>query len=515
MKTKIIRLLNPAFRTFQAATFTVGVTYCLAIGFTVLSSAVEAQTKSPFPSDAPVNSSSTKKVVGEIKSITGVVSLQTAEGKNKFASTGTKLNVGDVINTQKKSGAVLVFVDTTQIALRPSTQFVVENYEYQPEQPIADKAEFKLVKGGLRTLTGLIGKRGTSDAFSMKSETATIGIRGTDFSARICKGRECDDLAKGESEREGVTNLSTVGAAGRLSQVNGEISAKAADGKQRKLVKGSAVFAGDVITSSEAGFAVISLADGGRLTVPGGGQVEIAAYRYSPESPKTSVASFQLLKGAVRAVTGAIAKAEPANVKFFTQTATVGIRGTAFDMSCTTGQSGEFTFTQCSAGSSVNVEMREGSTQITTPNGNLLLTQGQSAFVTPNTLIPNLSPQPLNILNKNPSPGPLPENTPANFETLSSTPMSELGGGKDAPQGGQQGKSRDSTDSNELYVAVNDGTVVLRNGNETPVEVNRGEGAIVRTFTNLPPVILNSPPQVLTRDATLAAPAFVAPQCAP
>lgn len=507
MKNQTIRLINPIANAFQMA--------LVSISILASPAAVWAQTKSPFPADAPVNASSSKKVVGEIKSITGLVSLQSAEGKSKFASAGTKLNVGDVINTQKKSGAVLVFVDTTQIALRPSTQFVVENYEYQPEQPIADKAEFKLVKGGLRTLTGLIGKRGTSDAFSMKSETATIGIRGTDFSARICKGRECEDLAKGESEREGVTNLSTVGAAGRLSQVNGEISAKAPDGKQRKLVKGSAVFAGDVVTSPEGGFAVISLADGGRLTVPGGGQVEIAAYRYSPESPKTSVASFQLLKGAVRAVTGAIAKAEPANVKFFTQTATVGIRGTAFDMSCTTGQTGEIVFTQCTAGSSVNVEMREGTTQITTPNGNLVLNQGQSAFVTPNTLIPNLSPQPLNILKTNPSPGPLPENTPANFETLSSTPMSELSGSKDKPQSNPQDKSGGGNDSNELYVAVNDGTVILRNGNDIPVEVNRGEGAIIRTFTGLPPVILNSPPQVLTRDATLAAPAFVAPQCAP
>lgn len=507
MKIKLVSLLKPMSN----------VLYMALMSATLLAapSTLWAQTKSPFPQDASANSSSTKKVVGEIKSITGLVSLQSAEGKSKFASAGTKLNVGDVINTQKKSGAVLIFVDTTQIALRPSTQFVVENYEYQPEQPIADKAEFKLVKGGLRTLTGLIGKRGTSDAFSMKSETATIGIRGTDFSARICKGNECSDLAKGESEREGVTNLSTVGAAGRLSQANGEISAKSAEGKLRKLTRGSAVFPGDVISSPESGFAVISLADGGRLTVPGGGQVEISAYRYSPESPKTSVASFQLLKGAVRAVTGAIAKAEPSNVKFFTQTATVGIRGTAFDMSCTTGQSAEITFTQCSSTSSLNVEMREGSTQITTPNGSLILTQGQTAFVNPITLIPNLSPQPLNILNKNPSPGPLPENTPANFETLSSTPMSELGSNRENTSRGQQGKNGQDDESKELYVAVNDGTVILRNGNEVPVEVNRGEGAVIRTFTNLPPVILNSPPQVLSRDATLASPAFVAPQCAP
>ena len=141
--------------------------------------AQNVQAKDLMPNATQSAEPSGKPSVGMIKVVTGLVNLQTADGKNKFAGAGTKLNVGDIINTQAKSTTVLEFVDTTQVALRPNTRFVVENYEYQPEQPIADKAEFKLVKGGLRTLTGLIGKRGSADAFSMKSETATIGIRGT------------------------------------------------------------------------------------------------------------------------------------------------------------------------------------------------------------------------------------------------------------------------------------------------------------------------------------------------
>jgi len=442
-----------------------------------------------------------KAVVGTIKVVTGLVNLQTAEGKNKFASAGTKLNVGDVINTQAKSTTVLEFVDTTQVALRPNTRFVVENYEYQPEQPIADKAEFKLVKGGLRTLTGLIGKRGSADAFSMKSETATIGIRGTDFTARICKSNECTRLAKGESDKAAATNTSTADVAGRISQVTGELFAVSVEGKRRALQKGSAVFAGETIDVSEGGFAVLSMADSTRLTLPGGSSMQVAAYRYAPASPQTSVASFKLLKGAVRAVTGAIAKAEPNNVKFFTETATVGIRGTAIDISCTSVSGG---LVVCSGGANLTVELRNGQIIVTSANLNTVINAGQSAVIPAGNTNIQVINSLANVLGNVPNAGPLPETTPANFETLSSTPVQSLTQG-----------SGSSDEGSQLFVAVNDGTIVITNSNQAPLEVNRGEGAFVQTLSNLPPQLLTAPPDVIVQDITLSAPPFSAPQCAP
>jgi hypothetical protein len=428
-----------------------------------------------------------------------LVNLQTAEGKNKFASAGTKLNVGDVINTQAKSTAMLEFIDTTQVALRPNTRFVVEKYEYQPEQPIADKAEFKLVKGGLRTLTGLIGKRGSADAFSMKSETATIGIRGTDFTARLCQGDECARLARGESEKASVTNTSNADVAGRVSQLTGTLVAVSAEGKRRNLVKASAVFASDTVEVSEGGFAVLSMADSTRLTLPGGSSMLVAAYRYAPASPQTSVASFKLLKGAVRAVTGAIAKADPNNVKFFTETATVGIRGTALDIACTSVSGG---LVVCSGGANLTVELRDGQIVVTSNGATSLLNAGQSAIIPAGSVNIQVQNALANVLGNVPDSGPLPENTPSNFESLSSTPVSTL----------QQGTQEEGA---QLFVAVNDGTIIITNSTQPPLEVNRGEGAFVQTLTNAPPQLLTAPPDVLVQDATLSAPPFAAPQCAP
>lgn len=460
----------------------------------------------PFFAHAQGMSKPEKTVVGTIKVVTGLVNLQTEDGKNRFASAGTKLFKGDVINTQAKSTAMLEFIDTTQVALRPNSRFVVENYEYQPEQPVADKAEFRLVKGGLRTLTGLIGKRGSADAFSMKSETATIGIRGTDFTARICKGNECSRLPAGEVEKATVNNTSMADVAGRVSQITGQLSAKAGDGKLRNLQRASAVFAGDVLEVAEGGFAVLSMADNTRLTLPGGSSMQVAAYRYVPASPETSVASFKLLKGAVRAVTGAISKAEPKNVKFFTETATVGIRGTALDMSCTSASTGPggVVLVQCSGGATFTVEMRDGQILVTSATSNTLVSAGQTASIQAGQLNVNIINGLPNLLNQVPNSGPLPEQTPANFESLSSTPVESIAG--------QPGGNGEET---QLFVSVNDGTIVVTNSNQSPLEVNRGEGAFVQTQTNLPPQLLVAPPDVIVRDNTLAAPPFTAPQCAP
>ncbi len=52
-------------------------------------------------------------------------------------------------------------------------------------KPQEDGALLRLLKGGLRTVTGLMGKR-RPDAFQLGTATATIGIRGTDFVVRVC-----------------------------------------------------------------------------------------------------------------------------------------------------------------------------------------------------------------------------------------------------------------------------------------------------------------------------------------
>src|SRR5690606_26622616 len=62
------------------------------------------------------------------------------------------------------------------------------NVEAEPE----DNAFFRLLKGGFRAVTGLIGKN-DRERFRVRTPVATIGIRGTDFEARLCDG-DCFDI---------------------------------------------------------------------------------------------------------------------------------------------------------------------------------------------------------------------------------------------------------------------------------------------------------------------------------
>ena len=458
--------------------------------------------------------------VGEIRTVSGIVSLKTAEGKNRFIAEGSKLFVGDVLTTEKESTAVLYFLDTSQVALRPSTRFVVQAFEFQPETPNADHAQFKLLKGGMRAVTGLIGKRGNTDAYQLQSETATIGIRGTDFSARLCKANgDCDDSIKDRKD-VATTNATTSDVAGRISLIEGETKIISEKGKMRFAIKGSAVFAGDTVEVADDATVVIAMADNTRLTLPSGAKFQVTQYRYNPDSPDTSFASFKLLKGAVRTVTGLIGKAKPENVSFSTPTATVGIRGTAFDLACTTVTNEDAVLVQCSGGTTVAVDMREGQVAVTTDKGTVNVGAGQQAVIANASAPPVIVTTPINLFKGFVTPPPLPEKTPSNFNQLSSVDTAKPMSGKPSPIPSQSnpasraetGQSEKGADSSVLFVAVNDGAVLVSNGNQQ-VMVNRGEGALVQTQTRLPPQFLIAPPAIIQRDGSLSAPPFVAPQC--
>ena len=56
--------------------------------------------------------------------------------------------------------------------------------EFVLDQPgRSDSLVMNLLRGGLRVVTGAISKRGT--AARLSTPTATVGIRGTDFDARL------------------------------------------------------------------------------------------------------------------------------------------------------------------------------------------------------------------------------------------------------------------------------------------------------------------------------------------
>ena len=122
------------------------------------------------------------QVAGTVTQLSGPMMAKKADGKVKILSLKSEVEAGDTLVTEKNTYALVKFIDNSEITLKPSTTFVVEQFAYQADQPDGDRASFNLVKGGLRSLSGLLGKR-SKEKFSLKTPVATIGIRGTYFTA--------------------------------------------------------------------------------------------------------------------------------------------------------------------------------------------------------------------------------------------------------------------------------------------------------------------------------------------
>jgi len=125
---------------------------------------------------------------GSVTQLSGTLSVQKADGTVRILSQKSDIAAGDVINTQRDSFAQIKFGDGAQVTLKPNTSVKIENFNFTQEEPQKDSFFYKLVKGGLRAVSGMIGKRGDPDAYKLGTETATIGIRGTTFGADDCTG---------------------------------------------------------------------------------------------------------------------------------------------------------------------------------------------------------------------------------------------------------------------------------------------------------------------------------------
>jgi hypothetical protein len=121
---------------------------------------------------------------GTVQHLSGTLSVQRPDGAVRLLAERSEVFVGDVLATERDSYAQLRFTDGGQVTLRPGTQVRIEGYSYDERRPERDNFAMQLLKGGLRSLTGFIGKRTNNrNAYRMVTSTATIGIRGTDYSA--------------------------------------------------------------------------------------------------------------------------------------------------------------------------------------------------------------------------------------------------------------------------------------------------------------------------------------------
>ncbi len=130
---------------------------------------------------------------GKVIAISGTINAVAPDGKTRVLQKGASIRSGDTLVTDKKSRVDVRFSDESLVHLRPETRFRIDDYAYAgavsenaktASGGSAPRSFFSLIKGGFRAVSGLIAKIKRSNV-AVVTPTATIGIRGTDYTASL------------------------------------------------------------------------------------------------------------------------------------------------------------------------------------------------------------------------------------------------------------------------------------------------------------------------------------------
>lgn len=144
--------------------------------------------------------------VGDVSVRRGPASLPVVKGQ--------LIESGDNIVTGTSGQTQIRFSDGGLVSLAPNSQFNINRYADENDAG-KDSFAVSFLRGGMRAITGLIGKR-KSENYKVTTNTATIGIRGSAFSAKINPDGTMD-VAGEQDTIEVCTN------AGCVSLIVGEI----------------------------------------------------------------------------------------------------------------------------------------------------------------------------------------------------------------------------------------------------------------------------------------------------
>ena len=318
------------------------------------------------------------QTVGEVDFARGVGFAQAVGQTPRTLGKGLVLKEGDRLTTTDDSLAVIKMQDGTRMTVRPNSEILIQQYKFKDADP-DNSMVMQLLRGGFRAITGLISKSSPSAA-RVVTKTATIGIRGTDFDARICS-TDCKAESAKVSEKP---RQNFVLASAKVVNSQGDISALDGAGVRRKVVDGGSVYPGETLETGTGAKAVLAFRDDSRMTLGGSTRFRVDSFTFDDQNPKEGRFLVSLLKGSMRALTGLIGKANNRNVAFTTPTATIGIRGTGLDLDCNDdGQSEACSFYTWL-----------GSVEVT-PLGKTdmrVLEAGQGLFVSPSAVRPLVAP---------------------------------------------------------------------------------------------------------------------------
>ncbi len=130
------------------------------------------------------------EVAGNVLRVVGRATVTSIDGRIKKITKGTRLKSTDMISTSSRSYVRMKMEDNSYVMVRPDSRLSIDHFKYNKDRDADNKSVFSLLKGGFRAVTGLIKDK---RKYRYNTGVATLGIRGTDFSVRVCNS-DCYDV---------------------------------------------------------------------------------------------------------------------------------------------------------------------------------------------------------------------------------------------------------------------------------------------------------------------------------
>ena len=124
--------------------------------------------------------------VASIGSITNQVNAVPVIQRDKISfpgSKGTGVETNDTIKTALGK-ADITFVDETKVQVNENSRLVIDDFVYDPKKPSGSKLALNFANGTVRYASGAIAHNNPRSV-AINTPSATIGVRGTDFSAVV------------------------------------------------------------------------------------------------------------------------------------------------------------------------------------------------------------------------------------------------------------------------------------------------------------------------------------------
>jgi len=137
----------------------------------------------------------------------GEVSATTADGSQvRVLRPGDRVYVGERVNANASSEAVLRTEDAGLLAVRPGGVFVAERFAAEGKP--TDNLSLRILMGSVRMVTGWIGHSNRA-GFRVLTPSATIGIRGTDHEPYVITRELAASLSQAEGTYDKVNRGGT------------------------------------------------------------------------------------------------------------------------------------------------------------------------------------------------------------------------------------------------------------------------------------------------------------------